>query len=108
MFNQLIWSKKNALPKNFCDSVIKKYDQDLRKVDSVISAGLVCDKSVRDSTNLSITGLEDWKEEDDQFYNSLKDGLSEYIDYLLSIDDCKGGATRTLLFGAGLKREVEL
>ena len=82
--NQLIWTKQNALTEEFCSHVIHKFEHDERKSKGLVGAGLKLD--TKRSTDLSISILSDWKEEDNVFYNSLQEGLEQYNDYCLGIN----------------------
>ena len=75
----IVWFD-DALEKDFCKKVIKKFNKDERRVDGVTGGGYNPD--MKQSIDLGISGLEDWKSEDDVFFNSLNEKASEYQQYL--------------------------
>lgn len=78
--NKFIWEKQNALSSEFCKNVIYKFERDLRKYSGVTLGG---ENSLeKKSTDLSISGLSYWEEEDKIFHLSLIESLEEYINYL--------------------------
>lgn len=78
--NKFIWSKSNALSSEFCKNVIYKFERDLRKVSGKTLGGF--NDSVKKSTDISISYLSEWKNEDEVFYKSLHESLFEYKKYL--------------------------
>ena len=90
MFKELIWVKKNSLSKTFCNNVIEKFEDEPKKRPGKIGGvppdynGRV-DKSVKDTTDLLITKVSGWEEEDGIFYKALQEGLKEYQSYLSNI-----------------------
>ena len=74
MFKELIWVKKNSLPKTFCDKVIEKFEKEPRKHDGVVGSNSPrVDKSMKDTTDINITNISGWEEEDKIFYKALQD-----------------------------------
>lgn len=78
--NKFIWSKSNALSSEFCKKVIYKFERDLRKVSGKTLGGF--NDSVKKSTDIGISYLSEWKNEDEVFYKSLHESLFEYKQYL--------------------------
>jgi len=78
--NKFIWEKQNALDSEFCKNVIYKFERDLRKTSGKTLGGV--DVNTKISTDISITYINGWKEEDKVFYESLVDSLKEYRLYL--------------------------
>ena len=76
---QIVWFD-DALEKDFCKKVIKKFNKDERVVDGVTGIGYNPD--IKQSLDLQISHLEDWKTEDDVFFKSLNTRLQEYATYL--------------------------
>ena len=72
---QIVWFD-DALEKDFCKKVIKKFNKDERVVDGVTGMGYNPD--IKQSLDLQISHLEDWKTEDDVFYKSLNTRIQEY------------------------------
>ena len=83
-----IYVNDGALSKEFCESVIQKFEKDDGKVQGKI-ANLRVDETVKKSTDLSISDNVEWKKEDSIFYESLK---HEYINYTKKIKYSVEGA----------------
>ena len=69
-----IYVRDNALPVDFCDRVIQRFDGDDRKEDGVVGSretGNRVDKNVKDTKDLKISVYDDWKYEDDIFLKVL-------------------------------------
>ena len=89
MDDKLIWYKENSIDTSFCEHVIKKFENDSRKIDGVVgSTSSRVDKNIKDTTELRISDLSDWKEEDEIFYKALQVGLKEYTNYLVETHYC--------------------
>lgn len=69
---------KNALSKEKCDELIAKFESDDRKNKGGIGEEGRVDTSVKDSTDLRITGLPDWEEYDSLLFNVVDIGLKKY------------------------------
>lgn len=83
----LIWTHSDTLPKEFCEHLIQKFEQDDRKEPGWILVGL--DPSMKTSTDLFITGLPGWEKEDQQLYQNLSPYIQSYIDYCNSFQNMK-------------------
>ena len=81
--NHLIWTKENALSHEFCQHVIDKFESDDRKVSGITMKGVDDNKK---STDLSISVLSDWRDEDKVFYESLNGHLDQYLDHCVSLN----------------------
>lgn len=66
----------NTLTPEFCKMVIEKYTKDNRKHEGVVGGGLI--KDIKDTTDLMLSKLDDWKDIDDIFYKSLNTHLNKY------------------------------
>lgn len=84
--NNFIWEKKNCLSKEFCKNVIHKFERDLRKVSGKTLGGFNINTKV--STDIYISKLNGWEKEDTVFYNSLKENIIQYRDYMEKILPC--------------------
>lgn len=76
---------KNSLEPDFCKRLINKFNKDERKKKSSVytdSNETVIDENVRQSQELNISFLEDWREEDSIFFNSLSKHLNDYMHYV--------------------------
>ncbi len=84
-----IWKKDGVFSKDFCKKVINKFDQDDRRYQGLVGTGRV-DTSMKQTSDLCISVLKDdgWSEEDSIFYKSLKDNLTEYLEYCQKIHPC--------------------
>jgi hypothetical protein len=76
----LIWTKDNVLSSDFCRHVINKFENDERK-----HVGLVGfdrrTSPVKKSIDLNISHYDDWKDEDNIFFNSLNENFKEYVNH---------------------------
>ena len=90
LIKDFIFVKDNSLPKSFCDDVIKKFDEDPRQRDGIIGkdTNQRVDKSLKDTKDIHISTTTGWEKEDKVFFESLKLGLNEYIEYLSNLNDC--------------------
>ena len=89
LIKDFIYVKDNSLSKSFCDEVIKKFDKDPRQKDGIIGkdTNQRVDKSIKDTKDIHISSTEGWEKEDTIFFESLKLGLEEYIEYLTNLND---------------------
>lgn len=88
-FSDLIWTKENALPLEFCNNVIDKFENDKHKVQGTVLEHntIIVDNSVKSSTDLYISHLsDDWQEEDKVFHHSLSQSIPQYKNYCASIN----------------------
>lgn len=83
-YTDLIWSKSNSLSKDFCKSVIDKFEKDEHKYDGLTANGLK--PEVKLTTDLFISDKFDWAEEDAVLHMALRDAIDEYQEYLKSIN----------------------
>lgn len=83
-FSDLIYVKDNCLSEDFCNHLIKKFESDHRKKEGIIINGEI-DKKYKDTTDLMISSLDDWKDEDNVIFNSSKELLQEYNNYCRKI-----------------------
>ena len=79
-FSNFIYTERNALPTSFCNNVIEKFEQDDRKRQGQVGGGVHLD--IKRSSDLSISGLNDWKSYDEAFYNSLHSALKRYSTFI--------------------------
>ena len=68
--NPFIWTKENALSKEFCDKVIEKFDKDQRTCQGLVGGltGNEVNLNIKRSTDLHISDLHDWVEEDKVYH----------------------------------------
>lgn len=74
----LIWTKEKVLSPKFCEHVIAKFEKDDRKHPGKVGKGGQVMPSIKQSTDLNISNLPEWKEEDHTFYVSLMECLEDY------------------------------
>tara|TARA_B100000900_G_C20287973_1_gene596912 strand:+ start:57 stop:674 length:618 start_codon:yes stop_codon:yes gene_type:complete len=70
----------NTLSEEFCNRVIGKFEIDARKRQGELGLGVrsIVNLDIKDSMDLMISGLDDWKEEDDVFFNSVSKYSKKY------------------------------
>jgi hypothetical protein len=89
MRNPFIWLEKDNLEKQFCDHCISKFEEDDEKYQG--TAGGTYRPDLKKSTDLLISVLDNWKEEDDIFYNSITRAYNKYWDHInLSLPNHNG------------------
>ena len=66
----------NSLESEFCDKMVGKFKNDNRKYQGITGKGL--DKTIKNTKDLSITNLNDWKEFDSYLFNKLTEGLKTF------------------------------
>ena len=80
--DNFIYEIENVLPKEICEIIIKRYQNDDRKTESLIGSGVV-DKTVRNSNILSFSDYEDWKDVDNIMSDIICVGSNKYIEHLI-------------------------
>jgi len=83
--DRFIWTKDNSLDTTFCKYLIEKFQRDNRKSAGVVGAGII-DPKIKQSTDLNISGIDDWEEEDRKLTTILYKDLDEYLKYLKSMN----------------------
>ena len=70
----------NTLSEEFCNSVIGKFETDNRKQQGKLGSGKnsVVNVDIKDSIDLMISGLDEWKEEDEVLFNSVNKYSQKY------------------------------
>ena len=79
--NKLIYTEHNNISDEFCIHCIDKFESDTRKHVGEIGHNIV-NEDIKRSTDLHISALNEWKEEDDTLYNALKIGLNNYKNHV--------------------------
>lgn len=79
-----IYEVENNLSEDLCKEIIRRFEQDERKyTPSVFTKGnKTIDTTRRKSTNLKLTGLDDWGDIDKILFERLSDGLTKYTEYI--------------------------
>ena len=76
----LIIEIDDTLDRDFCQSVVGKFDQDERTYDG--HSGATVNTRVKVSTDLLISQLPDWSDEDAKFFEVLAPHVTSYLDML--------------------------
>jgi len=88
---KLIYVQDQVLDQDFCNHVIEKFEHDTNRYQGVVSDcnGLNqrVDLTYKNSQDLSITILEDWKKEDDVFCQSFRTHFQNYFTEMSTIGD---------------------
>ena len=75
-----IWYKDNVLSEEKCKEIINRFDESPLTGQGVTGLGL--DLSVKNSTDLQISGLEEWTDIDAIFHELISKCLQDYYDHL--------------------------
>ena len=78
--DDLVYVVKNQLDKDFCEHCIEKFKKDDNQYQGRIGRGV--DLTVKKSIDLYISDNEDWKEEDNTFFESLSKNLVSYQEWV--------------------------
>tara|TARA_B100001996_G_scaffold344502_1_gene300308 strand:+ start:390 stop:1031 length:642 start_codon:yes stop_codon:yes gene_type:complete len=77
--SDFIWTTDTALKEDFCEHVIKKFENDDKKEQGVVGTDRRVELSLKDSIDLHISRYkENWDQEDRVFFESIADALQEY------------------------------
>ena len=76
--SDFIYVADGALEPEFCEHVIEKFEADEGKYQG--QAGGIVNVSLKDSTDLMISRLEHWREEDETFFRSLEKHQRLYLE----------------------------
>ena len=80
----LILELPNFIPGDLCDHIIEKFENDNRKERGgiVIDEGLYFNRELKNSTDLTITGLKEWKGVNEQLSKYIRNAIKEYYNFL--------------------------
>ena len=84
-FNDLIFENKNALDKELCREIIRRFERDDRKSPGVTTLGEV-NLDLKKSTDLNISVLDEWKDIDKIFFESMSTNFRYYVDNIFFDD----------------------
>ena len=89
--DELIYVAEDKLDKDFCKHCIQKFNKDDNRYKGIVGSGE--NLEVKQSTDLRISNKDNWKEEDKIFYNSFRNTLQSYKEWLSHPfpDDCLRG-----------------
>jgi len=81
--NTFIYEVENALPAELCDEMIARFEASPeQQVDGRIGQGVEVEQSIKRSTDLRISGRDEWKDIDGALFKSLGRAISALaIDY---------------------------
>jgi len=84
LHNDLIMELPEFVPKSFCDHIINKFENDTRKKKGGVTYGRdeIVDTKLKNSTDLDISVIGDWEEEDAKILNYVKQAVNVYNKYL--------------------------
>lgn len=96
--DKYIFEYRNAVPEDLCKRIIEKFENDDRKADGKVVGTFVTKyfknnksgddtavmKSMKDSTDLSISGLDGWEQIDSELSKYIGEISYKYFDYLKS------------------------
>jgi len=80
-----IYVEKNVLTKHRCKTLIKKFEEDNRKIQGIMGTGL--DLKIKDSTDLNLSNYSDWAKHDSHIYSKLTKVISNYYEHLDKVID---------------------
>lgn len=74
----------NSVSVKLCNEVIKRFDEDPRKYDALIriDGKLIVDKDMKNSIELGITDLKEWKDIDTHLNKCVSDVVKKYFKHL--------------------------
>ena len=80
----LILELPNFIPGDLCDHIIEKFENDDRKVRGAVftEEGLIFNDKLKNSIELQILGLKDWKSVDEQLSEYIKKAIKEYYNFI--------------------------
>ena len=78
--DEFIYVAEDRLDKDFCKHCIEKFKKDDTKYQGLVGDGV--NLEVKQSLDLGISDNDDWIEEDNIFYNSFKNTLESYQEWL--------------------------
>jgi Rps23 Pro-64 3,4-dihydroxylase Tpa1-like proline 4-hydroxylase len=88
--DKFIWSKKETLSLEFCNSTIYKFNRDHRRYVGVVGMDRNVELDIKRSSDLMISNLDGWENEDKIFYKSLTECHQEYLNYMQNFNP-RGG-----------------
>jgi len=71
---------QNSIPPDLCQRIIERFEQDDRKGPGVTGGGYT--PEVKQSTDLLISGLDEWSDIDNELYQILERDVSTYMGYI--------------------------
>ena len=81
--NSFVFEKPNALPKEFCEDVITRFEKDEEgQYKGRIGQQANEDNSIKKSTDLVVSGKEHWKDVDKALFQSLGRAVLEFRESL--------------------------
>jgi len=82
-FEDYIYTDHNALPEDLCKEIIDRFEKDDRKREGhILRRGtVVVDKTLKDSEDLFITALKEWKDIDNILAKIVSENIQNYLDH---------------------------
>ena len=76
-----IYEVENNLSEDLCNEIIRRFEKDDRKYNSaIIDNGISTD--IRKTTNLKLTGIDEWDDIDKILSEKLGEGLEKYVNHV--------------------------
>lgn len=91
--NKFILEIPNSLSSIICNDIIDRFHKDSNKEEGAIDDGII-DKKIKNTIDLHITNVEQWKDIDTILCDRLRKGIQLYESYLMS-NNIKPGNLRT-------------
>ena len=98
MDNRFIWIDEESLDADFCQHLIQKYELESFKSLATTIGGY---SNVLQATEVNITSLDSWKDEDDELFKKLNKSLDQYRVFLK--DNLMIDFTADMLVDSGYK-----
>lgn len=77
--NSFIYCVPDVLPPKLCTTIIEKFEDDPFKHAGTLGAGLYVDKTIKDSTDLYISGKPEWVDIDQALNHALVPFAEEFV-----------------------------
>ena len=79
--SDLIYVKDDVMDKDFCSHLITKFEEDVEyQYEGIVAGGL--QKEIKDTTDLKVSGLWHWNDEDEKIRKVVEESMCQYIGYV--------------------------
>ena len=79
--SDLIYVKDDVMDKDFCSHLITKFDGDVNwQYEGITGSGL--NKEIKDTTDLKVSGLKHWDDEDQKISKIVQESMWQYIGHV--------------------------
>lgn len=77
----LVYVKDDVMDKDFCSYLITKFEKDVgHQYEGIVAGGL--QKEIKDTTDLKLSGLKHWNDEDQEICKIVQDSMCQYIGHI--------------------------